>query len=123
MTKTVFKLLIQTETLEPARQDKDQMEITCSREKEVILEESGVDVGELYLKFIDSVAIYPGKIFHFTHWETFINDEGEPEKFAMNYALELEPLAAAGQEDVPEFLTEKMTFQQALDEVIHLHIA
>ena len=44
-------------------------------------------------------------------------------KFAMNYALELEPLAAAGQEDVPEFLTEKMTFQQALDEVIHLHIA
>ena len=41
MTKTVFKLLIQTETLEPARQDKDQMEITCSREKEVILEESG----------------------------------------------------------------------------------
>ena len=62
-------------------------------------------------------------IFHFTHWETFINDEGEPEKFAMNYALELEPLAAAGQEDVPEFLTEKMTFQQALDEVIHLHIA
>ena len=53
MTKTVFKLLIQTETLEPARQDKDQMEITCSREKEVILEESGVDVAELYLKFID----------------------------------------------------------------------
>ena len=102
MAKTVFKLLIQTETLEPARQDKELMEITCSREKEVILEESGVDVGELYLKFIDylcdesrqligavvncdfgdqklSVAIYPGKIFHFTHWVTFINDEGEQE--------------------------------------------
>ena len=57
MTKTVFKLLIQTETLEPARQDKDQMEITCSREKEVILEESGVDVGELYLKFIDYLSV------------------------------------------------------------------
>ena len=127
MTKTVFKLLIQTETLEPARQDKDQMEITCSREKEVILEESGVDVGELYLKFIDYLCDESrqliGAVVNCTHWETFINDEGEPEKFAMNYALELEPLAAAGQEDVPEFLTEKMTFQQALDEVIHLHIA
>ena len=45
MTKTVFKLLIQTETLEPARQDKDPMAITCSREQEVILAESGGDGG------------------------------------------------------------------------------
>ena len=91
----------------------------CDESRQLIGAVVNCDFGDQKL----SVAIYPGKIFHFTHWETFINDEGEPEKFAMNYALELEPLAAAGQEDVPEFLTEKMTFQQALDEVIHLHIA
>ena len=142
MANAVFKLLIQAETLEPARQNKNEMEITCSREKEVVLEKSGEDVGELYLKFTDylcdeteqligavincdfgdkklSVAIYPGKIFHFTHWETFVNDEGESERFATRYALELEPLIADEQSGFNEFLTEKMTFQQALEDVIH----
>lgn len=129
MANAVFKLLIQAETLEPARQDKNQMEITCSREKEVVLEKSGKDIGELYLKFTDylcdeteqligavincdfgdkkmSAAIYPGKIFHFTHWETFMNDDGEAQKFATRYTLELEPLITDEQTHDHKFLEE-----------------